>query len=559
MNKRSHLHKKADSSTSNPVRSQFQSRPFIAQAKPKSDKPLTQTETENQEFQQQKFEATKLNLQAKYGTITPEGQERLTVLQAKMSGLLHRRLEQALSKGSNFANIPISRPDAPSQQAIQETPTPVQAKLTIGEPGDKYEREADAIANKVMSMSVVAPLQMGTPEKTHSQVRSQPLAAKITPLVQHKAMPQSDRPLQGADEVESLLRRSKGGGSPLPKNVQAYMAPRLGADLSDRRVHTGKEAVQMNQEIGALAFTHGKDIYYGAGQSPRNDHLTAHEVAHTFQQTGSAVQKKEVEEQRRKDIHEKTGESSYEVIQRFDQEEATEQEAHQEPQNNPPEAAKVIEQFNKGGLLIRTLNKTHAAKEFENLQETVEEALERGKKTGGHSGLRKWSLIQKDLLANYYKMGPEVLTMARYMAILADPSEIGDRYIGIHEKDAFSGNLLEGTKLKKSEEAMKQIEQLLDTLKQKQLADTKPLENNEIQTLGFNAKAVVGLLYKASGGNGPKEWRGAREEFQRLVNEKMGEEESDRFPVFTYEIEEKQTKLIYLETLSKEDQATAPR
>ena len=164
------------------------------------------------------------------------------------------------------------------------------AKLTIGEPGDKYELEADVIASKVMSMPAVAQLEMGTPEQTHSQVHSQPLAAEITPLVQHKAMPQSAGGLQGAGELESLLSRTKGGGSALPDEVRAFMEPRFVANLSHLRAHTGSEAVQMNHALGSQAFTYGNHIYYGAGKSPRNDHLTAHEVAHTFQQSGGAVQ-----------------------------------------------------------------------------------------------------------------------------------------------------------------------------------------------------------------------------------------------------------------------------
>ncbi|OWY63823.1 hypothetical protein B7486_50785 [cyanobacterium TDX16] len=141
MNKRSHIYKKADSSASNPVLSQFQSRPFIAQAKPQSQKPLTQTETKNQEFQQQKFEATRLKLQAKYGTITPEGQEQLTVLQAKMSGSLHKRLQDASSNGRNFANIPISRPDASSQQAVQ--------RQLISEPSEMHQENKTGLPDNL--------------------------------------------------------------------------------------------------------------------------------------------------------------------------------------------------------------------------------------------------------------------------------------------------------------------------------------------------------------------------------------------------------------------------
>jgi hypothetical protein len=51
-------------------------------------------------------------------------------------------------------------------------------------------------------------------------------------------------------------------------------------------VHTGGDAVQMNRELGAQAFAHGSDVYFGAGKSPGNNELTAHELTHVVQQTG---------------------------------------------------------------------------------------------------------------------------------------------------------------------------------------------------------------------------------------------------------------------------------
>jgi hypothetical protein len=42
----------------------------------------------------------------------------------------------------------------------------------------------------------------------------------------------------------------------------------------------------MNQAVGAQAFTHGTDIYFGAGKSPAVSDLTAHELTHVVQQTG---------------------------------------------------------------------------------------------------------------------------------------------------------------------------------------------------------------------------------------------------------------------------------
>jgi hypothetical protein len=67
------------------------------------------------------------------------------------------------------------------------------------------------------------------------------------------------------------------------------MEPRFGVDFSHVRVHTGSDALQMNRNVGAQAFTHGSDIYYGEGRSPNNLDLTAHELTHVVQQTGSAT------------------------------------------------------------------------------------------------------------------------------------------------------------------------------------------------------------------------------------------------------------------------------
>jgi hypothetical protein len=73
------------------------------------------------------------------------------------------------------------------------------------------------------------------------------------------------------------------------------MEPRFGADLSAVRVHTDSSSVQMNRELGAQAFTHGNDVYFGAGKSPGQNELTAHELTHVIQQTGAVQAKKDAE------------------------------------------------------------------------------------------------------------------------------------------------------------------------------------------------------------------------------------------------------------------------
>jgi hypothetical protein len=112
----------------------------------------------------------------------------------------------------------------------------------------------------------------------------------------HKAV--KDQSFDAGSNVESQLNNSKGGGSPLPDEVRSFMEARFGADLSQVRVHTGSEAVEMNKELNAQAFTHGKDIYFGSGRynpgSSEGKHLLAHELTHVLQQTGAVQPKLEM-------------------------------------------------------------------------------------------------------------------------------------------------------------------------------------------------------------------------------------------------------------------------
>ncbi|MEH2070205.1 MAG: hypothetical protein V7K47_18945 [Nostoc sp.] len=118
---------------------QLSYRPFTSQPPKASVAPDTQIDIENHAFKQQQMEATKLEIQAKYGTITPEGQERLQLLQAKMDAFW---AGQKTPPSHNIANIPIHRPD---------TALPIQTKLTVARPGDKSKQEADKIAHQSKS------------------------------------------------------------------------------------------------------------------------------------------------------------------------------------------------------------------------------------------------------------------------------------------------------------------------------------------------------------------------------------------------------------------------
>jgi hypothetical protein len=173
-----------------------------------------------------------------------------------------------------------------------------QTKVTVNHPGDVYEQEADKVAQQVIQMSEPThqqPIQRETMLEEEnfqgsSQENATPQAESIPEeeeqLLQTKSSLQhnSDGSLQANDTIESRLNTSKGGGSSLPDDVRTFMEPRFGTDFSQVKVHTDNESVQMNRELGAQAFTHGSNIYYGAGKSPGKNELTAHELTHVIQQ-----------------------------------------------------------------------------------------------------------------------------------------------------------------------------------------------------------------------------------------------------------------------------------
>jgi uncharacterized protein DUF4157/L,D-transpeptidase-like protein len=81
-------------------------------------------------------------------------------------------------------------------------------------------------------------------------------------------------------------------GQPLEREARAFMEPRFGHDFSKIRVHNDARAAESARSVGALAYTVGKDIVFGAGRySPGETggrRLLAHELAHTIQQGGGA-------------------------------------------------------------------------------------------------------------------------------------------------------------------------------------------------------------------------------------------------------------------------------
>ena len=129
--------------------------------------------------------------------------------------------------------------------------------LSVSQPGDSHETEADRVAVQLMQMP-----DTGT---------RRPSGGWVQPL-------NRTRPARAG---------LGGGGRSLSSELKAFFEPRMGRDLSGIRIHTNAKAAETAKAVKARAFTMGQDIAFADGafrpQTNEGRFVLAHELAHTAQ------------------------------------------------------------------------------------------------------------------------------------------------------------------------------------------------------------------------------------------------------------------------------------
>ena len=217
----------------------------------------------------------------------------------------------------NLAQLAISSSNASSL-------LPVQTKMEIGAPGDKYEQEADRVAQQVVNRVQSSQAQPAVPDAVQradiqeEDVQMKPLAESIQradeleeedlqmkslgdsiqrvgepeeeDLQMKSSIQRQSGPMEASPDLEQEIALSRGKGQALDDAVRQPMEDAFGADFSTVRVHTGGRADQLNQAIQAKAFTTGQDIFFRQGAykptSKSGQELLAHELTHVIQQAG---------------------------------------------------------------------------------------------------------------------------------------------------------------------------------------------------------------------------------------------------------------------------------
>jgi hypothetical protein len=169
-----------------------------------------------------------------------------TAPQLPASELEQDEKEQKLETAQKLPDQNSPEPPADNHPDSPEEDTTIQTKLTIGAPGDKYEQEADSMADKVMSMDIP---KANTPSiQNKNQIHRKPISKSPSLVQRHFAAKlQAQRAIQkqsqksttqASPNLENQLAKSQGNGSPLDDQTRAFMEPRFGADLRSVRVHT---------------------------------------------------------------------------------------------------------------------------------------------------------------------------------------------------------------------------------------------------------------------------------------------------------------------------------
>ncbi|MDQ6868146.1 MAG: DUF4157 domain-containing protein [Pseudomonadota bacterium] len=190
----------------------------------------------------------------------------------------------------DFSKIPLFPPERMggvqplSPAPAPRLPGPIQAKLKVGAVNDPLEHEADRVADQVMRM----PAPGVSVAAASPQLSRKCDACEEEEKLQKKPAGPQAATNEAPASVHEVLRSP---GQPLDVPTRAFLEPGFGHDFSKVRVHTDAAAQVSAAAEGALAYTAGCDVVFGAGQyrphTVAGRWLIAHELAHVIQQQGA--------------------------------------------------------------------------------------------------------------------------------------------------------------------------------------------------------------------------------------------------------------------------------
>jgi len=173
----------------------------------------------------------------------------------------------------------------------------VQPKLQLNQPGDQFEQEADAMADKVMRM----PNHLAGQQSSESDKSSHFFRKGQENIILRKCADcekeDEEKKLQRKEANNSSLFNpqslvndalNSSSGKPMDFNTRSFMEVHFNQDFSNVRIHDNDLAAKSANSIDAIAYTSRNNIVFNRGKYSPNSHagkrLLAHELTHVTQQ-----------------------------------------------------------------------------------------------------------------------------------------------------------------------------------------------------------------------------------------------------------------------------------
>ena len=196
---------------------------------------------------------------------------------AQRAGFVPDRASDALTAGAQRARSPLQT--AGNQQTLRALG--IRAKLSVSQPSDPEEQEADRAADAFAS---------GAPHAGHIARKCAGRSDDEGLVARQGTHQSSPRGFQAAAGALGKLART--GGATLPDSTRSAYERFLGADLSSVRLHSGQPSAQAAGALRAHAFTLGSDVHFAAGRlqpgTEEGQKLLVHELTHVAQQVPRA-------------------------------------------------------------------------------------------------------------------------------------------------------------------------------------------------------------------------------------------------------------------------------
>jgi hypothetical protein len=190
-----------------------------------------------------------------------------------------------------------------AETELQHSKANFDAKARLSEASASQEHSAELLAQMCdRAQGVASPdraarlLRLSSfAERTNHGMRSailRDVQQKFGNRVAQRVIGEARKSASTALKVETL-GLPRGGGEPLPPEHQGAFEQALGQPLDHVRVHSGDDARQAADALGAEAFAIGSDIYFSRGSyapgTPEGDTRLGHELIHVGQHDAGRI------------------------------------------------------------------------------------------------------------------------------------------------------------------------------------------------------------------------------------------------------------------------------